>query len=91
MFSTLTCPDEIRAFLAVLIIMNDIIVLLFERYFTSVDSKCYLQIPGIPTIFTRGRFRQLKRYLHFCDPNVPILAVNDPAFDRLHKIKVAMG
>ena len=83
-----TYLDEIRAFLAALIIMNDmIIVLRFERYFTSKDSKWYLQIPGIPTIFTRDRFKQLKRYLHFCDPNVPVLAVNDPAFDRLHKIR----
>ena len=29
----------------------------------------------------------MKRYLYFCDPNVPVLAVNDSAFDRLHKIR----
>ena len=45
--------DEIRAFLAVLIIMNDMIkVLRFERY---LDLKIQngTQIPGITTIFTR--------------------------------------
>ena len=43
-----TYPDEIRAFLAVLIIMNDMIIVpRFERYFISEDSKWYLQIPGI--------------------------------------------
>ena len=85
---TNTYPDEIRSFLAVLIIVNDmIIVLRFERSFRSEDSKWYSQIPGITTIFTRDRFKQLKMYLHFCDPNVPVPAVNDPAFDRLHKIR----
>ena len=39
-----TYPDEIRAFLAVLIIVNDmIIVLRFERYFRSEDSKWYFR------------------------------------------------
>ena len=84
-----TYPDEIRAFLTILIMNDMIIVPQFEHYFTSEDSKWYLQIPGIPTIFTRDRFKQLKRYLHLWDPNVhvPVLAVNDLAFDRLHKIR----
>ena len=39
-----TCLDGIRAFLAVLIIVNDmIIVLRFERYFRSEDSKWYFR------------------------------------------------
>ena len=54
------------------------------------SHKCcvpFTDLQRIPTIFTRARFKQLKRYLHFCDPNVPVPAVNDPAFDRLHKIR----
>ena len=36
--------------------------------------------------FYKDRLKQLKRYFHFCDPNVPVTVVNDPALDRLHKI-----
>ena len=51
----------------------------------------YLQIPGITTIFTRDRFKHLKRYFHFCDSNVPVPAVNDPTFDRLHKTRIVIS
>ena len=38
-------------------------------------------------MFTRDSFKQLKRNLHFCDPNVPALAVNNSAFGRRQKIR----
>ena len=78
-------PDKIQAFLAVLIVMND--MCRFECHFGSEGSKWYLQIAGITTIFTRDRFKQLKRYSHFCDPNAPVPAMNNPAFDRLNNFR----
>ena len=83
-----TNPDEIRAALAVFIIMNDMIIVpRFDRYFTSDDSKWFLHIPGVPHIFTRDRFRQLKRYMHFCDPDEELLQPENRDYDRLHKIR----
>ena len=37
--------------------------------------------------FSKDRLKQLKRYFHFCDPNVAVPVVNDPALDRLHKVR----
>ena len=37
--------------------------------------------------FYKDRLKQLKEYFHFCDPNVPVPVMNDPALDRLHKIR----
>ena len=66
--------DDTGALIAVLFIMkNTIIGPRFEHYFTSEDLKWYLPTPGIFTIFTRDRFKQLKRYLYFCDSNVPVV------------------
>ena len=83
-----TNPDELRAFLAILIIMNDMITVpRLHRYYLTGDNKWFLQIPGIPQIMARDRFKQLKRYLHFCDPNQQQPPANDPTHDRLHKIR----
>ena len=63
-----TYPDEIRAFPAVLMIMNDIIdmitVLRSERHFRSEDSKWYLQISGITTTFT-GQAQTVEKVFTF--------------------------
>ena len=37
--------------------------------------------------FYKDRLIQLKRYFHFCDPNIPVPVVNDPALHILHKIR----
>ena len=67
--------------------MNDmIIVLRFEHYFrrkirngTSDTRNNYY--------FYKDRLKQLKKYFDFCYPNVPIPVVNDPALDRLNRIR----
>ena len=77
-------PDEISCHFDDHHESNDMIIVpRFECYSTSEDSKWYLQIPGILSTFTRDTLKQLKKYLHFCDPSVAVPAVNDPAFDRL--------
>ena len=83
-----TNPDEIRAALAVFIIMNDVIIVpKFDRYFTSNHSKWFLHVPGVSHIFTPDSFRQLKQYMHFCDPDEQLLQLENPDYDRLHKIR----
>ena len=79
--------DEIRAALTVFIIMNMIIVQRLDRYFTSDDSKWFLHVPGVPHIFTQDSFRQLNRYMHFCDPDEQPPQPENPDYDRLHKIR----
>ena len=39
--------------------------------------------------FYKDRLKQLKRYLHFCDPNVPVPVVKDSAFDMIDCTKLS--
>ena len=69
-----TTIEEIRAFVATLIIMNDMVhVPRFERYFQSRQpSKWYISTPGISQIFNRDCYHQLKCYIHFSDPHIQL-------------------
>ena len=84
-----TTIEEIRAFVATLIIMNDMVhVPRFERYFQSRQpSKWYASTPGISQIFNRDRYHQLKRYIHFSDPHIELPDRRDPLYDKLYKIR----
>lgn len=61
---------ELKAFLALLIISNDIIVVpRDERYFLSSAETKLFHIPGVANVLSsRKRFFQLKSYIFFCDP-----------------------
>lgn len=61
---------ELKAFLALLIISNDIIVVpRDERYFLSSAETRLFQIPGFKNVLSsRKRFFELKSYIFFCDP-----------------------
>ena len=83
-----TNPDKLRAFLAILIIMNDMITVpRLHRYYLTGDNKWFPQIPGIPQIMARDRFKQLKRYLHFGDLNQQQPPANNPTHNHLHRIR----
>ena len=45
------------------------------------------RIPSICNTFSRNRFESLLQILHFSDNNEIVIARNDPAYDRLAKIK----
>ena len=62
--------EELKAFLAMLIISNDIVVPRDERYFLSSAEARLFHIPGVKNILrSRKRFFQLKSYIFFCDPD----------------------
>lgn len=63
--------EELKAFIAMLIISNDIIVVpRDERYFLSSAEARLFHIPGVKNILrSRKRFFQLKSYIFFCDPD----------------------
>ena len=84
-----TAIKEIRAFVAMLIIMNDMVhVPRYERYFQSCQpSKWYASTPGISQIFNRDRYHQLKCYIHFSDSHIQLPDQRDPLYDKLYKIR----
>lgn len=63
--------EELKAFLAVLIITNDMIVVpRDERYYLSSSETKLFHIPGVKNVLrSRKRFFQLKSYIFFCDPD----------------------
>lgn len=62
--------EELKAFLAMLIISNDIVVPRDERYFQSSAEARLFHIPGVKNILrSQKRFFQLKSYIFFCDPD----------------------
>ena len=63
--------EELQAFIAMLIISNDIIVIpRDEHYFLSSSEARLFHIPGVKNILrSRKVFFQLKSYIFFCDPD----------------------
>ena len=63
--------EELKAFIAMLVISNDIIVVpRDERYFLSSADARLFHIPGVKNILrSRKGFFQLKSYIFFCDPD----------------------
>ena len=84
-----TTIEEIHAFMATMIIMNNIVCLpRFERYFQAKQqSKWYASAPGVSNIFSRDRYVQLKCNIYFCDPHMRVPDCRDPEHDKLYKIR----
>ena len=63
-------PQELKVFLAVLIISNDLIVVpREEHYFLSSSETRLFHIPRVKSVLTsRKHFFELKSYIFFCDP-----------------------
>ena len=74
-----TYPDKIRAFLAVLIIMNDMIIVCDLSVILDPKIRNGTSDTRNNYYFYKDRLKQSKRYFHFYDPNVPVPVVNDPA------------
>ena len=82
-----TTPSEIKAFLAMVIISNNLLdVPREERYFFSSGAKSVFHTPGVRNIFpSRKRCFQLKNYTFFVDPEHE--RTEDETRDVLHKIR----
>ena len=74
---------ELKAYLGVRIIMG-INPLPATANYWSTDI--YLGNEGIQKVFTRNRFDELTRFLHFNDSSTEPRR-NDPAYDRLYKVR----
>jgi len=61
--------EEMKAFIAILIISNHIVVPRDERLFLSVSRTKLFRVPGVRNILSsRFCFFELKKYIYFCDP-----------------------
>ena len=78
--------EELKAFLAMLFISSDIIVVSRdERYFLSSSETRLFHIPGVKNILgSRRRFFQLKSYIFFCDPDIQ---QTEEKQDPLYKVR----
>ena len=80
--------DEIFAFLACFIIMNDFVCLpSLHSYFMTDQRRWFLHANSLGKIFSRDRFTQLKRYLWLCDPRIPNPPRGEPRHDALYRIR----
>ena len=44
-------------------------------------------MPGVSEVFPRDRYKQITKYLHYCDESVvPLPPRDDPEYDRLYKV-----
>ena len=79
--------EELKAFLAALIISNDLIVVpRDERYFFSSSETRLFHIPGVKSILkSRKRFFELKSYIYFCDPEHELS--EEESRDTLYKVR----
>ena len=82
-----TTPSEVKAFIAMMIISNDLLdVPRDERYFFSSGAKSVFHTPGVRNIFpSRKRYFQLKKYIFFVDPEHE--RTEDETRDVLYKIR----
>ena len=78
--------EELKAFLAMLFISSDIVVVSRdERYFLSPSETRLFHIPGVKNILgSRRRFFQLKSYIFFCDPDIQ---QTEEKQDPLYKVR----
>ncbi|XP_065057630.1 piggyBac transposable element-derived protein 4-like [Rhopilema esculentum] len=76
-----TTLDEVKAYLGVVLIANSLLTTpRNERYFIADENK-WIFHTNICKVFSKNRFREIQRFIHFCDPNIP--ATND----RLYKVR----
>lgn len=80
-WSEVSC-EEIKAFYGLSIMMDIIRLDRDEMYWYSGDPH-YLLGTNIPSIMTKLRFMQIRRYLHFSDDSLPVHRPND----KLHKVR----
>ena len=82
--------EEIKAYLGVILISNSLLTTpTNERYFLAEESK-WIFHTNINKIFSRDRFREIQRFIHFCNPNIPPdntdrLYMVRPVIDHLQK------
>jgi len=74
---------DMRAFLALILMMGLVKMPSYEDYWTTDKI---LEMPGLRSTMTRNRFELILSYLHLND-NANCLPSDNPAFDRLHKVR----
>src|SRR6218665_2927712 len=74
---------DMRAFLALILLMGLVKMPSYEDYWTTDKI---LEMPGLRWTITRNRFELILSYLHLND-NANCLPSDNPAFDRLHKVR----
>ena len=79
--------EEMKAFIAMLIISNHIVVVpRDERLFLSASRTKIFHVPGVRNILTsRDRFFELKKYIYFCDPEHVL--TEEEKKDPLYKVR----
>jgi len=79
--------EELKAFLAVLIITNDMIVVPRDkRYYLSSSETKLFHIPGVKNVLcSQKHFFQLTSYIFFCDPDHE--QMEEEKKDPLYKVR----
>ena len=73
--------DVVKAYLGVVLIANSLLTTpRNERYFIADENK-WIFHTNISKVFSKNRFREIQRFIHFIDPNIP--ATNN----RLYKVR----
>lgn len=68
--------------------MNDLVEKpRYEDFFARNEQIWLFHTPGFGKVFSERRFNQLKRYIYFSDPDVPVPARNDENIDSLFKVR----
>ena len=79
--------EELKAYLGMIIITNNLMIVpRTERYFIVEDGK-WLFHTNLSKIFTRKRFREIQRYIHFVDPSHRRPEIGEPGYDRLFMVR----
>ena len=79
--------DEMNAYFGLVIIQNNLLMApRNDRYFIAEDGKWPFHT-NFGKIFTRKRFREIQKYLHFVDPFVERPPPGSPGYDRLFIIR----
>ena len=61
--------DEIKAFFGLCIAATDFVVTPSDHWlFIQDEPKWLFHTPGFRTVFTRKRFEEIRRFVHFSDP-----------------------
>lgn len=79
--------DELKAFIGILLFIELYWAGRVEELWNSDPNKFLLSFPGLTKIFTRTRFTQIKRYLHFSREGLARGNRNNPGYDKLYKIR----
>ena len=78
-----TSTQELRAFVGVTLLTHLIIKSNLEDYWSLNDM---LSTPFFPKVFSRNRFAEIQRNLHF-SATLPAPDLSDPKRDKLHKVR----